>query len=244
MNETQTRDLHAILADLADFTVASSGTRAIALYHELEDTLRAQPGQRLEAIRVSLRAGNISYGELAELQALAPYIEPGDTELLEPAGVPENIADELAAEAEHDSRTMAPPVPGVTRNAGYTVRAVIHAHDAERGLLANWSVAGENPETGAWVTWNAYMQDGTRAGKLSYDGGHYFNAVSGPSGLARADNRRRALADLAIRAGTMSDVGLRIAHEITRYHDVTGPYTSGEREDRRMASRLRKWCQG
>jgi hypothetical protein len=46
--------------------------------------------QRLEAIRASLRAGNISYGELAELQGLAAHIDPGDTELLEPAGVPEH----------------------------------------------------------------------------------------------------------------------------------------------------------
>jgi hypothetical protein len=45
--------------------------------------------QRLEVIRVSLRAENISWGELAELQSLAAHIEPGDTELLEPAGVPE-----------------------------------------------------------------------------------------------------------------------------------------------------------
>lgn len=44
---------------------------------------------RLEAIRASLRAENISYGELAELQGLAAHIEPGDTELLEAAGVPE-----------------------------------------------------------------------------------------------------------------------------------------------------------
>ena len=46
--------------------------------------------QRLEAIRASLRAQNISYGELAELQSLAPFIDPGDIELLEPAGVPES----------------------------------------------------------------------------------------------------------------------------------------------------------
>jgi len=42
MNGTQTRDLTAILADLADFTVASSGARAVVLYHELEDAVRAQ----------------------------------------------------------------------------------------------------------------------------------------------------------------------------------------------------------
>lgn len=48
------------------------------------------PGQRLEYLRASLRAENISYGELIELQSLAPHISPGDTELLEAAGVPEH----------------------------------------------------------------------------------------------------------------------------------------------------------
>lgn len=44
---------------------------------------------RLEALRAALRAENISYGELAELQSLAAHIAPGDVELLEAAGVPE-----------------------------------------------------------------------------------------------------------------------------------------------------------
>lgn len=48
------------------------------------------PAERLEAIRAALRAENISYGELAELQSLAAHIKPGDTELLEAAGVPEH----------------------------------------------------------------------------------------------------------------------------------------------------------
>ena len=46
--------------------------------------------ERLEYLRQELRAERISYGELAELQSLAQHIEPGDTELLEAAGVPEN----------------------------------------------------------------------------------------------------------------------------------------------------------
>lgn len=45
--------------------------------------------KRLEYLRRELRAECISYGELAELQSLAEYIEPGDLELLEAAGVPE-----------------------------------------------------------------------------------------------------------------------------------------------------------
>ena len=47
------------------------------------------PAERLEYLRRELRAERISYGELAELQDLAPHIEPGDVELLEAAGVPE-----------------------------------------------------------------------------------------------------------------------------------------------------------
>ena len=46
--------------------------------------------QRLEYLRGELKAGNLSYGELAELQSLIPHIEPGDVELLEAAGVPES----------------------------------------------------------------------------------------------------------------------------------------------------------
>lgn len=44
---------------------------------------------RLEQLRAALRSESISYGELAELQSLADHIEPGDVELLEAAGVPE-----------------------------------------------------------------------------------------------------------------------------------------------------------
>jgi len=45
--------------------------------------------QRLEELRTELRAERISYGELVELQSLVPFIEQGDKELLEAAGVPE-----------------------------------------------------------------------------------------------------------------------------------------------------------
>lgn len=46
--------------------------------------------ERLEQLREALRAENISYGELAELQSLAAHIAPDDVELLEAAGVPEH----------------------------------------------------------------------------------------------------------------------------------------------------------
>lgn len=45
---------------------------------------------RLEYLRREIEAERISYGEVAELQTLAEYIEPGDNLLLEWAGVPEN----------------------------------------------------------------------------------------------------------------------------------------------------------
>jgi len=47
---------------------------------------------RLEYLRGELRAGCISYGELYELQCLADYIQNGDVELLEAAGVTEEEA--------------------------------------------------------------------------------------------------------------------------------------------------------
>lgn len=45
--------------------------------------------KRLEYLRKELRAERISYGELSELQSLSRYIDPGDVELLEAAGVKE-----------------------------------------------------------------------------------------------------------------------------------------------------------
>ena len=57
--------------------------------------------ERLEYLRQELRAERISYGELLELQSLVPFIEEGDVELLEAAGVPE-----FNEEREHDDRYM------------------------------------------------------------------------------------------------------------------------------------------
>jgi hypothetical protein len=54
-----------------------------------EKWISARISMRLEYLRGELQAGCISYGELAELQSLVEYIEPGDVELLEAAGVPE-----------------------------------------------------------------------------------------------------------------------------------------------------------
>ena len=45
--------------------------------------------ERLDYLRKEIQAERISYGEIAELQSLSKYIEPGDVLLLEWAGVPE-----------------------------------------------------------------------------------------------------------------------------------------------------------
>ena len=47
--------------------------------------------KRLEELRIELKNECISYGELVELYSLREYIEENDVELLEAAGVPENI---------------------------------------------------------------------------------------------------------------------------------------------------------
>ena len=47
--------------------------------------------QRLDYLRGEIEAERISYGEISELQDLAPHIAPDDTLLLEWAGVPETV---------------------------------------------------------------------------------------------------------------------------------------------------------
>ena len=48
--------------------------------------------KRLEELRTELRNECISYGELAELQSLTEYIDKDDVELLQAAGVPEDLS--------------------------------------------------------------------------------------------------------------------------------------------------------
>lgn len=51
---------------------------------------RREIKKRLEYLRGALRAECISWDEIHELQSLASYIDQGDVELLEAAGVPEH----------------------------------------------------------------------------------------------------------------------------------------------------------
>jgi hypothetical protein len=115
-------------------------------------------------------------------------------QLITPGSEGKNETERMAAQADHAARTMAPPVPGITVNAGYTVRDVIYANPAGGGLLESWWVAAEDPERGEWVTWVAYAQDGSHAGQLAYTWGHYDGLTS----------HAAALQDLAIRAGIVT----------------------------------------
>jgi hypothetical protein len=62
---------------------------------------------RLEELRAQIDAECISYGEIAELQGLAKYIDKGDVQLLEWAGVSE---DEYRAQFD-DASTLDPGDP-------------------------------------------------------------------------------------------------------------------------------------
>lgn len=50
---------------------------------------------RLEYLRSQINKECISYGEIAELQSLSDYIENGDLQLLEWAGVPEKLLNRI-----------------------------------------------------------------------------------------------------------------------------------------------------
>jgi hypothetical protein len=121
-------------------------------------------------------------------------------------------ADELADAADREARSMAPPVPGVTRVGGYVVRALI----TTPGRNTAWFVAAEGDSehsTGRWSTWRA-EQDST--GHLLFSCARFFNVRAGLTAADiqadlhnepetwrpdRPHNRTAALASLAGRAG-------------------------------------------
>ena len=123
------------------------------------------------------------------------------------------------------STLLARPIPDVTVNVGYIVRAVLPGGRKENGLLETWWVAAEN-DTGDWVTWEAMALDGEFAGRLGYNAGRYFTDPDAP-----AANQRGALADLAVRAGQLPAMAHEVAAEITSF--------APSAEDKRAARRLR-----
>ena len=65
--------------------------------------------ERLEEIREELDNESISYGELVELEELVEYIEEGDVQLLQAAGVPEFPEEEIVFADERAEETFAFP---------------------------------------------------------------------------------------------------------------------------------------
>ena len=59
--------------------------------------------ERLEYLRNQIEGECISYGEIAELQGLAEYIEPGDVELAEWADIPEDEFNDPGRARSHRS---------------------------------------------------------------------------------------------------------------------------------------------
>jgi len=71
----------ALTLEVEQFLSGVESHNVVVLHRSDRDTKR-----RLEQIRWELRAERISYGELAELQSLRPYIAPDDVELLSALG--------------------------------------------------------------------------------------------------------------------------------------------------------------
>ena len=83
VNEIQSID-NLIAAQNMVLDAKSVGTNEPSLFDEID-----AKKERLEEIRVELDNESISYGELVELEELTEYIEEGDVQLLQAAGVPE-----------------------------------------------------------------------------------------------------------------------------------------------------------
>lgn len=81
---------------------------------------------RLEYLRGELRGECISWSGLHELQNLAPFIDPGDVELLEPAGVPEH-PDDIPTE----TRAAFAALTEVVRPGGVLALAVAALEDGD-----------------------------------------------------------------------------------------------------------------
>ena len=83
VNEIQSID-NLIAAQNMVLDAKSVGTSEPSLFDDID-----AKKERLEEIRVELDNESISYGELVELEELTEYIEEGDIQLLQAAGVPE-----------------------------------------------------------------------------------------------------------------------------------------------------------
>ena len=98
---------------------------------------RKDAKERLEYLRGELKAERISYGELAELRDLAEagFIDPGDTLLLEHAGVPEFPGYTVILLFPKWAADGAPETYTVLVNAGSPREALARARESMRSAV-------------------------------------------------------------------------------------------------------------
>jgi hypothetical protein len=114
----------------------SVGTTESSLFEDID-----AKKERLEEIRNELDNETMSYGELAELQDLSEFIEEGDVQLLEAAGVPE--FDESIQEMELPDMVVKPIImtrSDVIEEYGYMLNEEqINTIKEEHGIIENGS---------------------------------------------------------------------------------------------------------
>jgi hypothetical protein len=114
----------------------SVGTTEPSLFEDID-----AKKERLEEIRTELDNETMSYGELAELQDLSEFIEEGDVQLLEAAGVPE--FDESIQEMELPDMVVKPIImtrSDVIEEYGYMLNEEqINTIKEEHGIIENGS---------------------------------------------------------------------------------------------------------
>ena len=100
-------------------------------YPDLDDV-----PERLEYLRGEIQAERISQGEILELQGLAEHIDSDDVELLEWAGVPEDLDERAAFFAERQA-LEAEAMPGGTRvyNVRMAVVELVRASSEAEALM-------------------------------------------------------------------------------------------------------------
>jgi hypothetical protein len=197
-----------------------------------EDTLRAA----LDTVndnRVELaRAHESGAGDdSSEADAYLGALENLETVVLDQLGTT-RMAFQLAAEAEEAARTSAPPVPGVTRNNGYTVYSVMGVRtNITRRLSENaWTVAAVS-EAGEHVTWSAWA---TEDGRLAYGNGRYHSgdeaAANALIDLANRSNVFASLDELASRPEALATLEASRDAVESELHDT---HTTGRAAIRR-----------
>ena len=153
--------------------------RYAATWHEwgwlIAEIFAADPGSRWGTNPARSRHPDRAWG----------YFSPADFHAKTDGQFKEETTMPIPAD-DHDARTTAPPVPGVTQNLGYTVLGVLPGE-----APGMWYVYATNAY-GHAVTWRAEQ---TGDGYLAYFHGRYFDSRD------RAQNQVAALASLAERVG-------------------------------------------